>query len=319
MPLSEFQLIARFFAAADIARDGEGVVLGIGDDAAILRPPAGEDLLVSIDTLVDGVHFPHDMAPRDIGHRALAVNLSDLAAMGACPLWFTLALTLPAADEAWLDGFCAGMGALARAAGIVLVGGDTTHGPLSITVQVHGAAPRGAALRRDGARPGDEVWVSGWPGLAALGLRAAQGQSPAHPAALGAFLAPVPRLALGEGLRGLASAAIDVSDGLLADAGHIAERSGVHLALDPDALPVAPALLESLGVAQARALCLGGGDDYELCFTAPADRAAAITRLAERLAVRCTRIGRVQAGAGVSCGDVRPARRGYQHFGEGSE
>jgi len=315
--MGEFELIRRFFAGADIARDGEGVVLGIGDDAAILRLPADEDLLVSVDTLVAGVHFPHAMSARDIGHRALAVNLSDLAAMGARPLWFTLALTLPSADADWLAGFCAGLAALARESGIALVGGDTTRGPLSITVQVHGAAPRGAALRRDGARAGEDLWVSGWPGLAALGLRAMQQGSAAPAEALAAFLAPRPRLALGTGLRGLASAAIDVSDGLLADAGHIAERSGVHLALEAAALPLAPALGAALGEAEARALCLGGGDDYELCFTAPPAHAESIRRLARRLALACTRIGRVEAGSGVSCAGAGMLRAGYQHFGEG--
>ena len=318
MALSEFELIAAYFATSDIARGGEGVLLGIGDDAAILRPPPGEDLVVSIDTLVAGVHFPLAMSARDLGHRALAVNLSDLAAMGARPLWFTLALTLPAADEAWLDGFTGGMAALARQAGIALIGGDTTRGPLSITVQVHGAVPQGRALRRDGARPGDEVWVSGWPGLAALGLKGMLGEAAPEPAALAAFLGPLPRLALGRGLLDIATAAIDVSDGLLADAAHIAERSGARLELDAGALPLAAALLASVARDAAIRLCLGGGDDYELCFTAPAARADAIQRLAATLALPGTRIGRVVEGEGISCAGAAPDIAGYRHFADSS-
>jgi thiamine-monophosphate kinase len=318
MAVPEFELIARYFARDAAARDGEGVVLGIGDDAAILRAPPGEDLLFSIDTVVAGTHFPASMAPADIGYRALAVNLSDLAAMGARPLWFTLALTLPGSDEAWLAAFSEGLLGLARREGIVLVGGDTTRGPLSITIQVHGAVPRGSALRRDGARPGDEVWVSGWPGLAALGLRAMlagySGSEPAHRA----FLAPEPRLALGRALRGVASAAIDVSDGLLADAGHIAERSGVRLVLDAAALPLASALTDAMDHDAAVSLCLGGGDDYELCFCAAPRQAAAIRELAARLSLPCTRIGHVEAGTGVSCLGAPPVVAGYQHFAEGT-
>jgi thiamine-monophosphate kinase len=314
MPLSEFELIDRFFAASPCAGAGTGVVLGIGDDAAILSLPPGEELLVSVDTLVAGVHFPTGLPARAIGHRALAVNLSDLAAMGARPRWFTLALTLPQADEAWLAEFAAGLGALAARAGITLVGGDTTRGPLSITVQVHGTLPAGTALRRDGASPGDEVWVSGYPGLAALGLRQLQAGGSGG-TAVTAFLAPEPRLALGEALRGLASAAIDVSDGLLADAGHIARRSAVALRLEAAALPLAPALGE-LPREEALGFCLAGGDDYELCFTAATGQAAAIGALAARLGLTCTRIGRVEAGDGAECIGFQPPRRGYRHFGD---
>jgi thiamine-monophosphate kinase len=317
MALSEFELIARYFASPDFVLPApEGVVLGIGDDAAILRLPPGEDLLVSIDTLVAGVHFPPTVAPEYLGHRALAVNLSDLAAMGARPLWFTLALTLPAADETWLDGFSRGLAALARRVGIALVGGDTTRGPLSITVQVHGAAPEGRALRRDGARAGDEVWVSGHPGTAALGLRRLLAGAPATEAPVRVFLLPEPRLGLGIALRGLASAAIDVSDGVLADAGHIAERSGVAIALECDWLPLGPELAALADRDDALALLLGGGDDYELCFTAPPACAAAITAAAARLGLPCTRIGRVLSGQGVACAGVA-ATAGYQHFRHG--
>lgn len=314
MPLSEFQLIARFFDALAPGGPDGGVLLGIGDDAAILRPPAGEDLLVSIDTLVSGVHFPPALSPRAIGHRALAVNLSDLAAMGARPLWFTLALTLPAAEEIWLSAFADGLGSLARRAGIALVGGDTTRGPLSITLQVHGAASPGAALRRDGAAPGNELWVTGNPGQAALGLRLLQAGASEDDPACAAFLWPEPRLDFGRALIGLASAAIDVSDGLLADAGHIAERSGCGIDIDAALLPLDGGLAE-LGREDALGLCLTGGDDYELCFTAPPAAAPQITAAALRMGLPCRRIGRVVSGSGARCAGFSPAKSGYQHFG----
>ncbi len=318
MPLSEFQLIARYFGALPAAGPAEGVVLGIGDDAAILRVPSGEDLLVSIDTLVAGVHFPPSLSPRAIGHRALAVNLSDLAAMGARPLWFTLAITLPEADPRWLADFAEGLGELASRAGIALVGGDTTRGPLSVTIQVHGAAAPGAALRRDGARPGDELWVTGRPGLAALGLRLLQSGAEAEDPACAAFLWPEPRIAFGLALLGLASAAIDVSDGLLADAGHIAERSGCGIEIDAALLPL-EAGLASLPRDEALELCLGGGDDYELCFTAPPSAAADISAAAGRLGLPCRRIGRVHAGEGIRCPGFSPAHAGFQHFGANTD
>ena len=314
MPLSEFQLIARYFSGLTAAGPAEGVVLGIGDDAAILRLPPGEDLVVSIDTLVSGVHFPASLSPCAIGHRALAVNLSDLAAMGARPLWFTLALTLPDANEPWLAGFAEGLGQLAHRAGIALVGGDTTRGPLSITIQVHGVATPDAALRRDGAKPGDELWVTGRPGLAALGLRLLQSGAGENDPACAAFLWPQPRVAMGRALLGLATAAIDVSDGLLADAGHIAERSGCGVEIDAACLPL-EAELAVLSREDALALCLTGGDDYELCFTAPATAAALIESAAENLGLPCRRIGRVVEGSGARCPGFRPARTGFQHFG----
>jgi thiamine-monophosphate kinase len=312
--LSEFELIARYFDSPDFAvPDAEGVLLGVGDDAALLRLPPGEDLAVSVDTLVAGVHFPSDSSPEQIGHRALAVNLSDLAAMGARPLWFTLALTLPEADEAWLAGFSRGLAALARLYHVALVGGDTTRGPLSITIQVHGSVPAELALRRDGARAGDDVWVSGHPGTAALGLRQLLAGGPRDEAAR-VFLAPVPRIALGLALRGLASAAIDVSDGLLADAGHIAGRSGVAIVLERERLPFSPPLAALADPQDACALALTGGDDYELCFTAPPRHAAAIAGAGADLGLACTRIGRVLAGQGVSCTGFVPRAAGYQHF-----
>ncbi|MFM7273179.1 MAG: thiamine-phosphate kinase [Gammaproteobacteria bacterium] len=314
MALDEFALIDRYFGQSAIARDGEGVLLGIGDDGAILRPPPGEDLVVSIDTLIEGVHFPRDFPAYATGHRALAVNLSDLAAMGARPLWFTLALCLPAVDEHWLAGFAAGLSAIAARHGITLVGGDTTRGPLAITVQVHGAIEPGAALRRDGAREGDDVWVSGEPGLAALGLArwlAGEREAPAVPSR---FSAPEPRIALGRALRGVASAAIDVSDGLLADAGHIGERSACLLELDADALPLGAALRDPGDPGRALALCLAGGDDYELCFTAAPGERARIAAIAEATGSPCTRIGRVLPGCGARCPGAPAGNAGYRHF-----
>lgn len=316
MALSEFQLIARYFASLT-PPDAEGVLLGIGDDAAILRLPPGEDLLVSIDTLVSGVHFPPSLSARAIGHRALAVNLSDLAAMGARPLWFTLALTLPSVDEAWLDGFAAGLGALARRAGIALVGGDTTRGPLSITVQVHGAAAHGTALRRDGARPGDALWVTGRPGFAALGLRHLLAGAAEEDPRCAAFLWPEPRLGFGRALAGLATAAIDVSDGLLADAGHIAGRSGCGIEIEASLLPREGALA-ALAAEDALGLVLTGGDDYELCFTAPPSAGDRIATAAAELCLPCTRIGTVVSGSGAHCRDFRGARTGFQHFEAGN-
>ncbi len=316
MALGEFELIARYFTGDRFAyQPGAGVVLGVSDDCAILRVPDGEDLLVSIDTLVAGVHFPARLDPAHIAHRALAVNLSDLAAMGARPLWFTLALTLPAIDEHWLAAFADALAVLAQRFGIALVGGDTTSGPLSITIQVHGAAPAGSALRRSGARPADEVWVSGTPGLAALGLRHVLAGSRDTVAAR-TFLRPEPRIALGSALRGVASAAIDVSDGLLADAAHIAERSRVALVIEPWQLPLAPELAALAERDDALSLALGGGDDYELCFTAAPGRAPAIGTIAAGLGVACTRIGRVEAGEGARCTGFVPRRAGYRHFAD---
>jgi len=317
MALSEFQLIHRYFESSRFAAaTGAGVIVGVGDDAAVLRMPPESDLAVSIDTLVRGVHFPADMAPADIAWRSLAVNLSDMAAMGAQPLWFTLALTMDRADESWLEPFSRTLAEIAARFGVALVGGDTTRGPLTISIEIHGAVPRSGALLRSGAHPGDGLYVTGWPGLAALGLRRlGSGEVVSDDPAVAAFLRPEPRVAFGIGLRGLASAAIDVSDGLLADAGHIAERSAVALEIDVARLPLAAALQGLETREDAWSLCLSGGDDYELCFTAPAQSAGAIARLAQRHALPCTRIGTVSAGEGVHCHGFEPPRAGFDHFG----
>lgn len=303
---SEFELIYRYFSA--LGR-GPGVDLGVGDDCALLRLEPGEQLAASIDTLVAGVHFPDEAFPEDIGYRAVAVAASDLAAAGARPLGMTLALTLPAADELWLHTFSEGLVAAVAALELPLVGGDTTRGPLTITVQVFGAVPAGEALLRGGAQVGDQLCVSGTLGDAAAGLALAEGRWPGDPDYADylerRFYRPEPRLALGRALRGSATAAIDISDGLLADAGHIAAASGVKLVIEPDRIPLSAALQSLADRDRALAWALAGGDDYELCFTLPAGGA---------LPAGCTRIGRVEAGEGVDCPGAPEAATGYRHF-----
>ena len=269
MALSEFALIDRYFRNCGVKR--ADVRLGVGDDAALLECPVGCDLVAAIDTLVDGVHFPHGCPAASVGHRVLAVNLSDLAAMGARPAWALLALTLPSVDETWLGEFAAGFSDLARAHDVALVGGDTTSGPLCATVQILGYVPRQQALLRSGARPGDLVFVSGTPGDAAAGLAVEQGRLSASGEVASylrkRFLYPSPRMALGKCLRGYASACIDVSDGLLGDVGKLAHASGCGVELSYESLPISEALVEAVGGERARELALTGGDDYELCFT----------------------------------------------------
>jgi len=306
MPSSEFDLIYRYFSS--LGR-GPAVDLGVGDDCAILSLQAGERMAASIDTLVEGVHFPADTFPEDLGYRAVAVAASDLAAMGARPVGMTLALTLPEPDELWLHTFSEGLAAAVAEFHLPLVGGDTTRGPLTITVQVFGALPTGRALLRSGARVGDEVYVSGTLGDAAAGLSVVQGEwrgAPEHADYLEQrFHRPAPRLALGQQLLNSATAAIDVSDGLLADAGHIASASGVKLIIEPDLLPLSDALKTLSGSDQALQWALTGGDDYELCFCLPQGESAP---------QGCTRIGRVESGQGVDCGLNPVGLSGYQHF-----
>lgn len=313
----EFELIARHFARLTPPR--ADVALGVGDDAALLTPRPGHELVITVDTLVDGVHFFADCPPAALGHKALAVNLSDLAAMGAEPAWALLALTLPRADEAWVAEFARGFGDLARAHGVALVGGDTCRGPLVVSVTAVGQAPTGQALRRAGAQPGDGVYVSGELGAAGLAVRARRGEI-ALPAALAAHAArrldwPQPRVALGCALRGLASAAIDVSDGLLADLGHVCAAGGVGARLDLAAMPLPDG---ALALASPEEL-LGSGDDYELCFTVPAPREGAVPTLAGQLGPTLTRIGQVEAEPGLRLVDAAGrvhavAARGHDHF-----
>jgi thiamine-monophosphate kinase len=318
--VSEFDLIRRHFARAT-----PGALLGPGDDCALLAPTPGLSLAVTTDMLVAGVHFVADTDPWRLGWKTLAVNLSDLAAMGATPRWALLAGALPAADERWIAAFADGFHACAARHGVDLVGGDTTRGPLTLAVTAIGEVEAGAALRRDGALAGDELWVSGSPGLAALGLAAAQGRV-ILPAALAercrdALERPLPRIELGTRLREfrLASAAIDVSDGLLADLGHILAGSQLAAEIDLAALPAAPADIDE---AVWRDCLLAGGDDYELLFSAPQAARAAIEQLARTLALPLTRCGRLSAVAPVGDIVVRDragspltiTRRGYDHF-----
>jgi len=322
MPLGEFALIDRYFRALGVVRDD--VLLGVGDDGAVLRPPPGFDLVAVSDTLVEGVHFPCGAAARSVGHRALAVNLSDIAAMGAVPAWSLLALTLPDVDEAWLKEFAAGFGALARAHGLALVGGDTTRGPRMMGVQVLGFLPQGSGLRRSGGQPGDLLCVSGTPGDAAAGLALLQ-RSISPPAAARVtpeldaaaqqlrqrFEFPQPRLALGEALRPLASACIDVSDGLLGDLGKLAAASGCCARVDLERLPrsaALSALVEARWLTEDAALrcVLAGGDDYELAFALPAARRDWLAAPAVR--ERITVIGELAPAADREIAGVPPVQ-----------
>ncbi len=314
----EFDLIARIRARAGARAD---VLLGIGDDAALLQPPPGQLLAWSTDTLVAGVHFPEETAAADIGWKALAVNLSDLAAMGASPAWATLALTLPEPDADWIDGFLDGFCELAEAEGIVLVGGDTTRGPLSITVGVQGFVPAGQALRRDGAGFNDDIWVTGTLGDAAAALRQWQGQGLQSLKLRYRLDRPTPQVATGIALRELASAAIDISDGLRADLGHILERSGVGAELDLGRLPTSRTLAEHFpNEADRWRLQLNGGDDYELCFTASPANALAIEQALAACGGFATVIGHITREPGLRLltpdGEVFGAgdAGGFDHF-----
>lgn len=333
----EFSLIERIRTLTAQPRDD--VRLGIGDDAAVLAVPAGHELAVAIDTLVEGVHFPRGTDASDIGWKALAVNLSDLAAMGASPAWALLALTLPEPDQAFVDGFADGFAELARPHRLALVGGDTTRGPLSISVAVHGFLPPGKALTRDRAKVGDAVLVTGTLGDAAAGLHALSHPSnhAAHLERSGAdgpvdsyrrnaiaFLIarlnrPTPQLAAGSALRDLAHACIDVSDGLIADLGHICAASGVAAEIEASLLPLSPALMTIYDDASAQQFALTGGDDYELCFTVPMNRLADVQSDLSRLGCGVTRIGRIVEGDGVRVrgadGEwLDVAQAGWDHF-----
>lgn len=323
-PLSEFSLIDHYFTQQRISR-GE-VVEGIGDDAALLNLPPGLQLAVAIDTLIAGRHFPEGTAPEDIAYKALAVNLSDLAAMGAEPAWFTLSLSLPEAGPAFLDAFSRGLFALAEQHRMQLVGGDTVRGPLVVTVQVAGQLPAGQGLLRSGASVGDLIYVSGTPGDAGAGLAIAQRQLACdEPTCADYLLArlhrPTPRCDVGVALRGVASAAIDISDGLVADLGHLLARSGVAARVDLARLPLSPALLLATGSRQAAyAYALSAGDDYELCFTIAPEAAPAVAAIAAASGCPLTPIGECLVGDGVDLveGD-RPYREmlraGFDHFG----
>ena len=312
---AEFDLISRIHARA---RSRADIVLGIGDDAALLQVPPGQQLVVTADTLNAGVHFPDNTAPADIGWKALAVNLSDLAAMGACPAWCTLSLSLPNADEAWIDGFLDGFMALADPHGIALVGGDTTRGPLSISVTAMGLVEAGCALRRDRAQVGDDVWVTGTLGDAALALDAVLQAREVSTTLRQRLDRPTPRVEAGQRLSSLVHACIDLSDGVLADLGHVCEGSGVGAEIHMAELPCSSELAAMQ--APQRWPLQTSGDDYELCFTASRRNRDQIVQALDFTDVSASRIGRIVAGQGVLALDADgtpwlPASSGYTHFG----
>ncbi len=326
MALAEFEIITRYFDQPDLSFASHGIALGIGDDCALINLEAGMQLAVSMDMLQEGVHFPADCDPFLLAQRSLLVNLSDLAAMGAAPAGFTLGLSLPVVDEHWLEQFAAGLAEIAQDNACPLIGGDTTRGPLSICIQVHGSVPVGAALRRNGAQPGDLVCVTGTLGDAAAALALIEGRvhdsqlTAAHKEVLlGAFYQPPSLLAAGQALRGLATAAIDISDGLVADLGHILNASTVGASVCVDWLPLSEAFCAAVPPAQRLVLAAGGGDDYELCFTlAPQNYAEAIARCAE-LGVEIIRIGEIQSDKGLRWQNekgeaVSVETKGYVHF-----
>ena len=320
---SEFELIARYFKRAT-----SHTLLGVGDDGALIATTPGQELVVSTDMLVEGTHFLADTGAEDLGWKTLAVNVSDMAAMGALPRWATLAAALPAADPAWIDDFACGFFACADRFGIDLVGGDTTRGPRSFCVTIFGELPAGTALRRDGAKVGDSIWVSGWPGRAAQGLAHLQGRMVLTEPILGDCLAalhrPQARVELGLALRRIATSAIDVSDGLLADLGHVLERSGLAADLFEGQFPlIPPGSMPRL----AREAQLGGGDDYELCFTVPIAARQQIVMLAAELDLPLWRIGYTVPAAGETgraVADIRLMdadgqplpipKKGFDHF-----
>ena len=315
--MGEFDLIDRFFKRP-VTRN----VLGIGDDCALLSPAPGMQLAVSSDMLVEGRHFLSTVDPEKLGHKALAVNLSDLAACGAKPLAFTLALAMQQADAQWLEPFSRGLLALADAHGCELVGGDTTRGPLNICITVFGEVPQGQAILRSGAKPGDDIYVSGNVGDARVALEAFRGTlslpEEAFRVARARMEAPTPRVALGQSLRGIASAAIDVSDGLLGDLRHVLRASGVGASIETASCAglMSAAPRAALPAQQQLDYVLAGGDDYELVFTAPASRGDAVMQASRETATPVTRIGRVDAEPGLRLLDARgrPFERGYGSF-----
>lgn len=316
--MDEFRLIERYFGGGR-TNHPESVRTGIGDDGAVVRPPDGRDLVLATDTVIEGVHFPADAPADAVGHRALAVNLSDLAAMGAEPLWCLLAVSLPSVDPAWLEGFAGGFDRLAEAHGIDLVGGDTTRGRLSVTVTVAGHVPPDRALLRSGARPGERVWLTGEPGRATEGLALWQaGERDPDDPVIRRFLYPEPRVEWGRRLRGIASAMVDLSDGLADDLGHILSASACGGRVRVDLLPGGAGTGDRAAVERA----LAGGDDYELCFTAPERHAGAIERIGRECGIAATMIGEVRSEPGLEIVDGNGTARawtggGYRHFGGG--
>jgi thiamine-monophosphate kinase len=322
MPLSEFDIIKEFFASQQINTDL--VPVGIGDDAAVINTRGDEQLLISVDTLNLGVHFPSETSAFDIGYKALAVNLSDIAAMGGVPKWFTLAMSMPEANHDWLESFTQGLSALALQYHLSLVGGDTTRGPLSITIQIAGTVPSDQSLQRRGARVEDDIYVTGTVGDAAAALMLCQQKLSADAATSQRLLQrlnqPAPRVNVGIALRGIATSCIDISDGLAADLGHILEASGVGAELSLAALPRSSAIASLLCTeTQLQDWQLYGGDDYELCFTAPVALRERIRALSQSEQCPITRIGKIIREAGLFCLDdaqhTPVVIQGYDHFG----
>jgi len=325
--LGEFELIRRFFTRDQRPQRAPGVLLGIGDDAALLDLPKGSDLVAAVDTIVAGRHFLEDCDARSVGHRALAVNLSDIAAMGAIPLWATLALTLPSADPDWLEKFAAGFLELADAYGVALVGGDTTQGPLTVSVQILGHVPHGTALRRSGAQAGDLLAVSGTLGDAAAGLAFLKASPPRASSSavdelIRRFDFAEPRVQFGASARGIATAAMDLSDGLVGDLPRLAQASGLAARVEVERLPLSAAMRSAANPSQALEWALSGGDDYELLMAVPATRFAELKAAADRLNLTLTTIGELSAGTGVNWsldGKVfQPRVSGFDHFAQAS-
>ncbi|MEW8403445.1 MAG: thiamine-phosphate kinase [Candidatus Thiodiazotropha taylori] len=316
----EFALINQYFKQLTTPR--QDVVLGVGDDAALLQVSEQSLLVVSVDTMVSGVHFFEDVSAEALGHKALAVNLSDMAAMGAEPSWATLALTLPEVDEQWIAGFCRGFAELANRFNVSLVGGDTTRGPLSLTVQIHGMVAKDQAMRRDGAQVGDDIYVTGTLGDAAMGLRlleSTQALTAAQQKLVDRLERPQPRVKAGIALRHLANSAIDLSDGLLADLGHVLKQSGVGASLQLEKLPLSTELLSVMGDKMDWSQVVSGGDDYELCLTLPAECREVVSAVARQLSLPISRIGCVEAEPGLRCFDMQgeawhPPQLGFDHF-----
>lgn len=318
MPLSEFELIRRYFQEFELNRSD--VVLGIGDDCALLQPPVGQQLAISADTVVSGVHFYPDVDPVTLGHKALAVNLSDLAAMGATPAWVTMAITLPAVDESWLEGFSRGFATLAKSHCIQLVGGDTTRGPLSVTIQVMGFVDPVRSLRRDAAITEDHIYVTGTLGDAATALQCIQEDiTDTPPSLLDQLQMPEPRTRFGCAVTEYAKCAIDISDGLLADLGHIVSASGVGAEIELSALPLSDDYRALSTDKNPWQLALSGGDDYELCITVPPANCERVENLALQQGLELTRIGSIVSGVGVRCLDdngqeIDRPTGGFDHF-----
>jgi thiamine-monophosphate kinase len=319
--MDEFELIRRYFSRMGAER--ADVDLGVGDDAALLRVPEGSDLVAAVDTIVEGRHFPAGADARSIAHRALAVNLSDIAAMGAAPAWATLALTLPRAEPEWLDGFARGLRDLACVHGVALVGGDTTAGPLTISVQILGHVPRGEALRRSGGKAGDVLAVTGTLGDAGAGLALATGalelsDSAAARELLRRFEYPTPRVEFGIAIRRIASAAMDISDGLVGDLPKLAAASGLGATVDVERLPVSRALQAAGDAERVRTWALGAGDDYELLIAVPPARFGELAARAGQLNLTFTAIGALCPGDAVNWtlhgGEFKPSVQGFDHF-----